>query len=114
MSPFSPFSLFNKLFMKHQKILLFMILSLFGCKKQSGDCQKSIQEMGFHASVYNSNKYNYSIPYQLFIPKKGGLKMEDLIIEGDDHYIVFEKGDDIVVKNNDCCRSIKVTIKTKE
>jgi hypothetical protein len=51
---------------------------------------------------------------QLFIPKKGGLKMEDLIIEGDDHYIVFEKGDDIVVKNNDCCRSIKVTIKTKE
>jgi len=51
---------------------------------------------------------------QLFIPKEGGLKMEDLIIEGDDHYLLFEKGDDIVVKNDDCCRSIRVTIKTKE
>lgn len=51
---------------------------------------------------------------QLFIPKKDGLKMEDLIIEGDDHYKLFEKGDDIVVKNDDCCRSIRVTIKTKD
>jgi hypothetical protein len=51
---------------------------------------------------------------QLFIPKEGGLKVEDLIIEGDDHYIVYEKGDDIVVKNDDCCRSIRVTIKTKD
>lgn len=51
---------------------------------------------------------------QLFISKEGGLKMEDLIIEGDDHYVLFEKGDDIVVKNDDCCRSIRVTIKTKE
>ena len=49
---------------------------------------------------------------QLFIPKADGLKMEDLIIEGDDHYKIFEKGDDIVVKNDDCCRSIKVTIRT--
>ncbi len=51
---------------------------------------------------------------QLFISKKDGLKMEDLIIEGDDHYRIFEKGDDIVVKNDDCCRSIKITIKTKD
>lgn len=51
---------------------------------------------------------------QLFIPKEGGLKAEDLIIEGDDHYILYEKGDDIVVKNDDCCRSIRVTIKTKD
>jgi len=51
---------------------------------------------------------------QLFISKKDGLKMEDLIIEGDDHYLLYEKGDDIIVKNDDCCRSIKVTIKTKE
>ncbi len=51
---------------------------------------------------------------QLFIPKKDGLKMEDLIIEGDDHYKLLEKGDDIIVKNDDCCRSIKVTIRTKD
>lgn len=61
-------------------------------------------------------KDNVIIPLnrQLFIPKKDGLKMEDLIIEGDDHYILFEKGDDIIVKNDDCCRSIKITIKTKD
>jgi hypothetical protein len=40
--------------------------------------------------------------------------MEDLIIEGDEHYKLFEKGDDIIVKNDDCCRSIKVTIRTKD
>jgi hypothetical protein len=51
---------------------------------------------------------------QLFIPKAGGLKAEDLIIEGDDHYKILEKGDDIIVKNDDCCRSIKVTIRTKD
>jgi nitrous oxidase accessory protein NosD len=51
---------------------------------------------------------------QLFLSKKDGLKMEDLIIEGDDHYRIFEKGDDIVIKNDDCCRSIKITIKTKD
>lgn len=61
-------------------------------------------------------KDNVIIPLnrQLFISKKDGLKMEDLIIEGDDHYVLFEKGDDIIVKNDDCCRSIKITIKTKD
>jgi hypothetical protein len=51
---------------------------------------------------------------QLFIPKEGNLKMDDLIIETDGDYRLFEKDDNIIVKNNDCCRAIKVTIKTKE
>ncbi|PKM78056.1 MAG: hypothetical protein CVU90_04905 [Firmicutes bacterium HGW-Firmicutes-15] len=51
---------------------------------------------------------------QLFIPKEGNLKMDDLIIETDGDYRLFEKDDNIIVKNNDCCRGIKVTIKTKE
>jgi len=61
-------------------------------------------------------KENVVIPLnrQLFIPKEGRLKVEDIIVEGDDHVRIFEKGDDIIVKNDDCCRSIKVTIKTKD
>ena len=50
----------------------------------------------------------------LFIPKKDGLKLEDIVVETDGEYRLFERGDDIVVKNDDCCRSIKVTIKTRE
>jgi len=51
---------------------------------------------------------------QLFISKKDNLTIDDLIIETDGDYKLYEKGDYIVVKNDDCCRSIKVTIKTKE
>ncbi len=51
---------------------------------------------------------------QLFIPKEGNLKMDDLIVETDGDYKLFEKDNNIIVKNNDCCRGIKVTIKTKE
>ncbi len=51
---------------------------------------------------------------QLFIQKEGVLTKEDLIIETDGEYLLFEKGEHIIVKNNDCCRGIKVTIKTKE
>jgi predicted transcriptional regulator len=51
---------------------------------------------------------------QLFIPKTDNLSMDDLIIETDGEYRLFEKGDHIIVKNDDCCRSIRVTIKTKE
>jgi hypothetical protein len=51
---------------------------------------------------------------QLFIPKTDNLSMDDLIIETDGEYRLFEKGDHIRVKNDDCCRSIRVTIKTKE
>jgi hypothetical protein len=51
---------------------------------------------------------------QLFIPKTDNLSIDDLIIETDGDYRLFEKGDHIIVKNNDCCRGIKVTIRTKE
>lgn len=51
---------------------------------------------------------------QLFIPKEGNLQMNDLIIETDGEYRLFERDKFIVVKNDDCCRGIKVTIKTKE
>jgi hypothetical protein len=40
--------------------------------------------------------------------------MDDLIIETDGDYRLFEKDDHIIVKNDDCCRGIKVTIRTKE
>lgn len=51
---------------------------------------------------------------QLFIPKEGDMKIDDLIIETDGDYKLFEKNEHIIVKNNDCCRGIKVTIKTKD
>lgn len=50
----------------------------------------------------------------LFIPKDGKLTVDDLIIESSDRYLLIEKPEHFIVKNDDCCRSIKVTIKTKE
>ncbi|MDH7480234.1 MAG: hypothetical protein QHH02_09505 [Syntrophomonadaceae bacterium] len=49
----------------------------------------------------------------LFIPKDGNLKLEDLVIETEGPYQLFERGDCFVVKNDDCCRSINVTVKRK-
>ncbi|MEQ8200758.1 MAG: hypothetical protein ABRQ24_04975 [Syntrophomonadaceae bacterium] len=61
-------------------------------------------------------KENYLIPLNrmLFISKKDGLKLEDIIVETEGDFRLFEKDDNIVIKNDDCCRSIKVTVKTKE
>jgi len=61
-------------------------------------------------------KENYLIPLNrmLFISKKDGLKLEDIMVETEGDYRLFEKDDNIVIKNDDCCRSIKVTVKTKE
>ncbi|MEG6521826.1 hypothetical protein [Desulfotomaculum sp. 1211_IL3151] len=50
----------------------------------------------------------------LFIPKQGDLKVEDLVIESNGGYKVIDKPECIIVQNDHCCRSIKVTIKTKE
>lgn len=50
----------------------------------------------------------------LFIPKQGDLKVEDLVIESNGEYKVIDKPECIIVQNDHCCRSIKVTIKTKE
>lgn len=51
---------------------------------------------------------------QLFIPKEGNLSADSLIIETDGDYRLFERDNYIIVKNDDCCRSIKVTIRTKD
>jgi hypothetical protein len=51
---------------------------------------------------------------QLFIPKEGNMTMDNIIIETDGEYRLFEKDNYIIVKNDDCCRSIKVTIRTKD
>ncbi len=50
----------------------------------------------------------------LFIPKDGTFTLEDLIIESSGDYLLQEKPDCFIVKNDECCRSIQVTIKTKE
>lgn len=61
-------------------------------------------------------KENYLIPLNrmLFISKKDGLRLEDIIVETEGDYRLFERDDNIVIKNDDCCRSIKVTVKTKD
>lgn len=51
---------------------------------------------------------------QLFISKDNNLKMDDLIVETEGAYRMYEKDDRIIVQNDECCKSIKVTIKTKE
>lgn len=51
---------------------------------------------------------------QLFIPKDNNLSIDDLIIESTGEYRLFDKPDFIIVQNDHCCKSIKVTIKTKE
>ena len=50
----------------------------------------------------------------LFIPKDGTLSKNDLEIESTGQYQLMEKPDCFVVKNAECCRSIMVTVKTKE
>lgn len=49
----------------------------------------------------------------LYIPREG-MDRDDLEIESSGNYLVFEKPDHFIIKNDECCRSIQVTIKTKE
>ncbi|HWP96105.1 MAG TPA: hypothetical protein VN426_04585 [Syntrophomonadaceae bacterium] len=51
---------------------------------------------------------------QLFIPKEDHLTIDDLVIESNGEYKLIEKPDCFIVQNDHCCRSIKVTIKTKK
>lgn len=51
---------------------------------------------------------------QLFIPKEPNVSVDNLIVETDGDYRLYEKDNYIIVKNDDCCRSIKVTIKTQD
>lgn len=50
----------------------------------------------------------------LFIPKEGDLKIDDLVIETEGQYRLIERPDCFMVKNDDCCRSIQVVVKTRE
>ncbi len=50
----------------------------------------------------------------LFIPKEGNLSKEDLIIESSGDYLLMERPDHFIVKNDECCRSIQVIIKTSD
>ncbi|NPV90517.1 MAG: hypothetical protein HPY50_07075 [Firmicutes bacterium] len=50
----------------------------------------------------------------LFINKDGNLKIDDLVVETEGQYQLLERPDCFVVKNDDCCRSIKVVVKTRD
>ena len=46
--------------------------------------------------------------------EKDGMSKEDLEIESSGDYLLQEMPDRFIVKNDECCRSIMVTIKKKE
>jgi len=50
----------------------------------------------------------------VFIPKEGNLTMDALEIESTGAYVVIEKDDYFVIKNDECCRSIQVKISSKD
>ncbi len=50
----------------------------------------------------------------LFIPKEDGLTLEDIIVEASGGYLLIEKPDHFIVKNDHSCKSIKVVVKTKD
>ncbi|MDH7497727.1 MAG: hypothetical protein QHH05_04715 [Syntrophomonadaceae bacterium] len=50
----------------------------------------------------------------LFIPRDGNLTRDDLEIEASGSYQFLEKPDCFIIKNDDCCRSILVTVRKKE
>ena len=49
----------------------------------------------------------------LFIPKDDNLTVDDLEIEASGAFRVIDKPDCIIVKNDECCRGIEVTINRK-
>ncbi|HWP96479.1 MAG TPA: hypothetical protein VN426_06485 [Syntrophomonadaceae bacterium] len=51
---------------------------------------------------------------QLFIPKEDDITLDDLVIESNGEYKLIEKPDCFILQNDHCCRSIKVTVKTRE
>ncbi|MDQ5986500.1 MAG: hypothetical protein CSYNP_02230 [Syntrophus sp. SKADARSKE-3] len=50
----------------------------------------------------------------LYIPKEGNMTIDDLLIETNGAYKVYDKPDYFVVKNDECCRSIAVTVSRKD
>ncbi|MEQ9714430.1 MAG: hypothetical protein ABGF52_02690 [Candidatus Asgardarchaeum sp.] len=50
----------------------------------------------------------------LFIPKEGNISKDDIVVESNGHYLLIERPDHFIVKNDHCCKSIKVVVKTKD
>jgi hypothetical protein len=46
--------------------------------------------------------------------QKDGMTKDDLEIESSGDYLLQERPDHFIIKNDECCRSIQVTIKRKE
>jgi hypothetical protein len=49
----------------------------------------------------------------LYIPRNG-MTREDLEIEASGSYVLHEKPEHFIIKNDECCRSIQVTVKNKD
>lgn len=50
----------------------------------------------------------------LFIPKEGNISKEDIIVESSGDYLLMERPDHFIIKNDHCCKSIQVIVKTKD
>ncbi|QGT98919.1 hypothetical protein SYNTR_0326 [Candidatus Syntrophocurvum alkaliphilum] len=50
----------------------------------------------------------------LYLSKENNITQQDLIIEASGNYRLIDKPNHIIIKNDDCCRSIQVTVKTKD
>ncbi len=50
----------------------------------------------------------------VFVPKDGKLTLENLEIESSGAYVVIEKEDHFVIKNDECCRSIQLKVSTRD
>ncbi len=50
----------------------------------------------------------------LYIPKEDNLGLDQLEIESTGNYRVIDKENFIVIKNDECCRSIQVTVTRRD
>ena len=59
---------------------------------------------------------SFTIPLarKVFLPKENNITKDDLEIIANGNYLLYEQGDNIIIKNNDCCRSIQVNVSFKE
>ena len=51
---------------------------------------------------------------QMFLPKENNITKDDLEISANGSYLLYEQGDKIIIKNDDCCRSIQVNVSLKD
>lgn len=50
----------------------------------------------------------------LYIPKEDNLSLDQLEIESTGSYQLIDKEDYVVIKNDECCRSIQVTVTRRD